>query len=52
MPISVTLIARQPENKKKEVPVFEFSIKSQSLVNVGDIAVFCYWSKKDKSAAC
>lgn len=52
MPISVTLMARQPENKKKEVPVFEFSIKSQSLVKAGDIAVFCYWSKKDKSAAC
>lgn len=52
MPISVSLMARQPESKKKEVPVFEFSIKSQSLVKAGDIAVFCYWSKKDKSVAC
>lgn len=52
MPISVTLMARQPENKKKEVPVFEFILKSQSLVKEGDIAVFCFWNKKDESAAC
>ena len=52
MPISVSLMARQPENKKKEVPVFEFTFKSQSLVKEGDIAVFCFWNKKDESAAC
>ena len=52
MPISVTLMAKQPENKKKEVPVFEFTLKSQSLVKEGDIAVFCFWNKKDESAAC
>lgn len=52
MPISVSLMTRRPENKKKEVPVFEFTIKSQSLVKEGDIAVFCFWNKKDESAAC
>lgn len=45
-------MARQPEIKKKEIPVFEFTIKSKSLVKEGDIAVFCFWNKKDESAAC
>lgn len=52
MPIAVTLMARRPENQKKEVPVFEFTFKSQPLVKEGDIAVFCFWNKKDESAAC
>lgn len=52
MPISVNLTTRRPEKKKKEVPVFEFTLKSQSLVKEGDIAVFCFWNKKDESAAC
>lgn len=46
MPTSVTLMARQPENKKKEVPVVEFSIKSQSLVKAGGYCRFLLLEQK------
>lgn len=52
MPISVTIPARQPDIKKQEVPVFEFTPKSQSLIKEGDTVVFSFWNKKDESTAC
>lgn len=42
----------QTTRKQKEVPVFEFTFKNQPLVKEGDIAVFCFWNKKDESPAC
>lgn len=51
MSISVTIAARRPENKKKDVPVLEFTFKNQSLIKEGDTAVFCFWNKKDESTA-